>query len=482
MLPRMAATFLWHDYETTGADPCRDRPAQFAAIRTSAELEQIDAPVSILCQPAPDVLPHPEAVLITGITPQRMQREGLREAEFAARVHELMSEPGTCSVGYNSLRFDDAFTRNLLYRNFFDPYEREWKDGNSRWDLIDLARMCHALRPDGIRWPRREDGTPSFRLEHLAAENGIEQARAHDAVSDVEALIGLARLIRRCQPRLWDWFLALRRKQRVLGLIDLAGMVPLLHVSSRYPASRGCLAPIVPLAMHPTAPNGIIVYDLDVDPEPLLELDAEDVADRVFTARADLPDGIERIPLKTLHANRSPALAPMGALRGVDLARIALDPERARRHLHRLRSAPALASKVQAVFTRGGERAAAADPELALYDGFLPDADRRLLAEVRATPPERLGRQAFPFRDPRYRELLFRYRARNWPATLDPDESARWEAFCRRRLHSATPLTSITRSEFRDLLARLRADPALAPAQVPVLDALDAWEHGLGPD
>ncbi|MBN8727868.1 MAG: exodeoxyribonuclease I [Xanthomonadales bacterium] len=475
----MAATFLWHDYETTGADPCRDRPSQFAAIRTSAELEQIGAPVSILCRPAPDVLPHPEAVLVTGITPQRMQREGVSEAEFAARVHELMSEPGTCNVGYNSLRFDDEFTRNLFYRNFFDPYEREWKDGNSRWDLIDLARMCHALRPDGIRWPRREDGTASFRLEHLAAENGIEQARAHDAVSDVEALIGLARLIRRCQPRLWDWFLTLRRKQRIFGLVDIAGMVPLLHVSSRYPASRGCVALVAPLAMHPTAPNGIIVYDLDADPVPLLELAAEDIADRVFTARADLPEGIERIPLKTLHANKSPALAPMSVLRGVDLARIALDPERALKNLARLRAAPDLTAKLHAVFARGGTREAAGDPELALYDGFLPEADRRLLADVRATPPEQLGRRTFPFRDPRYTELLFRYRARNWPETLDHAESARWGAFCRRRLESATPLTSLTRADFHAEILRLRSSAVLKPGQIPLLDALEAWGRNL---
>ena len=479
MLRPMSTTFLWHDYETTGADPRRDRPSQFAAVRTNADLEPIGEPVSILCQPAPDVLPHPEAVLVTGITPQRMRNEGLAEAEFAARVHEAMREPGTCNVGYNSIRFDDEFTRHLLYRNFFDPYEREWKDGNSRWDLIDLARMCHALRPEGIHWPQRDDGTPSFRLEHLAAGNGIEQVRAHDAVSDVEALIGLARLIRQRQPRLWDWYLALRDKRRVFGLVDVAGMVPLVHVSSRYPASRGCLALVAPLAMHPALPNGIIVYDLDADPAPLLELDAEDIADRVFTARADLPDGIERIPLKTIHANKSPALAPMSVLRGVDLTRIALDPDRALRHLEQLRAAPGLTARLHAVFTHGREHAAAADPELALYDGFLPEPDRRLLAEVRATPPERLGQQSFPFRDPRYPELLFRYRARNWPGTLDAAESARWEAFRQRRLEHATALTSITRADFRERVAHLRADPRLPPSQVPLLDALQAWEHDL---
>ncbi|HEX7769064.1 MAG TPA: exodeoxyribonuclease I, partial [Dokdonella sp.] len=424
-------------------------------------------------------LPHPEACLITGITPQLMLHEGVIEAEFAARVHEQMAEPGTCSVGYNSLRFDDEFTRHLLYRNFFDPYEREWKDGNSRWDLIDLARMCYALRPDGIEWPRRDDGTPSFRLEHLAHANGIAQARAHDAVSDVQALIGLARLVRLRKPRLWDFHLRLRRKQAVFELLDVARMTPLVHVSSRYPASRGCTTIIAPLAQHPSQPNAVIVYDLDVDPAPLLELDADDIADRVFTPRADLPEGIERIPLKAVHANRSPALAPLAALRGVDLARIALDPDRALVHLDRLRGVPGLAAKLEAVFARGGGYPPAADPELALYAGFASDADKRLFATVRATPPEQLGTQAFAFRDARYAELLFRYRARNWPHTLDAGEQARWASFVQRRFDTESPLTSLTREQYRATIARLRADPALPATNVPLLDALERWEHEL---
>jgi len=473
----MTPTLLWHDYETTGADPRRDRPAQFAALRTTLELEPIGEPVSFFCQPAPDIWPQPEACLITGITPQQMQRDGVIEAEFAARVNEQMAEPGTCSVGYNSLRFDDEFTRHLLYRNFYDPYEREWKDGNSRWDLIDLARMCYALRPDGIEWPHRDDGTPSFRLEHLAAANHVEQLHAHDAVSDVEALLGLARLIRVRQPRLWEFYFALRRKQRVFELLDVARMTPLVHVSSRYPANRGCLAIVAPLAMHPGQPNGVIAYDLDVDPAPLLELDADDIADRVFTARADLPDDVERIPLKTIHANRSPALAPLGVLKGVDTARIALDTERALAHLERLRGAEGLVAKLHAVFSRADARDAAVDPELALYGGFLPDADKRLLRAVRETPPEQLGERAFPFRDPRYTELLFRYRARNWPQLLDADEDARWNEFRQRRLRSPTPLTPQTETDYLATIARLRLEPARTPAEHALLDALEAWSR-----
>ena len=471
-------TFFWHDYETFGADTRRDRPVQFAGIRTNLELEIVGEPVMFFGQPPRDSLPQPEASLITGITPQQAEREGVNEAEFAARVHEQLAAPGTCGVGYNSLRFDDEVTRQLLYRNFYEPYGREWENGNSRWDLIDLVRMCEALRPEGIVWPVREDGTPSFKLELLAAANHLQQERAHDALSDVRALIDLARLIRVRQPRLWDWHYALRRKQRVFELLDVAAMTPLVHVSSRYPASRHCLALIAPLAMHPSRPGEVIVCDLAGDPAEWLELDEDEIADRVFTARADLPEGVDRVPLRTVRANRAPALAPLSVLKGADLARLQLDPERSLAHRDRLAAADGLAAKVARVFACAAELPPPEDPELALYAGFLPDADKRLLREVRATPPEQLATRAFAFRDPRYAELLFRYRARNWPETLGADEHARWEAFRRQRLTRETPLTTLTLDDYFATLAALRADPARQD-KLPLLDQLQAWGETL---
>ena len=472
-IPMAETTFFWHDYETTGADPRRDRPSQFAGIRTNLDLEVIGDPVMLYCKPAPDVLPHPEASLITGITPQLTEREGRIEAEFASIVHEELGAPGTCGVGYNSLRFDDEFTRHMLYRNFHDPYEREWRGGNSRWDLIDLARMCYALRPQGIEWPLREDGTPSFRLEDLARANQLKQDRAHDALSDVEALIGLARLIRERQPRLFDFSFDLRRKQRAFQLLDVAHRTPVVHVSSRYPASRGCLAIVAPLAIHPQQTNGVIVYDLDVDPTPLLELDADEIADRVFVSRADLPEDVERIPLKLVHANRSPALAPLSVLQDVDHARIGLDLERAVRHLDMLNGAEGLPAKMQAVFSAQASRDPPADPELALYSGFLPDADKNRLREVRRTPSELLGSSSLVFTDPRYAELLFRYRARNWPHSLSHDESARWQAFRQHRLTTESPLTTLTLDQYFALIEQKRSE--VDPAKLPLLDALEDW-------
>jgi exodeoxyribonuclease-1 len=419
-------TFFWHDYETSGADSRRDRPLQFAGIRTTLELDVVGAPVMLYAKPARDALPHPDACLITGITPQVGEREGLIEAEFAARVHEQLAVPGTCTVGYNSLRFDDEFTRHMLYRNFYDPYAREWEHGNSRWDLIDLAR-----------------------------------------------------LIRVRQPRLWEWYYALRRKQKVFELLDVVHMTPMVHVSSRYPASRGCLTVIAPLAQHPGRAGEIIVYDLASDPAEWLALDDDAIADRIFTPRADLPEGVTRIPLRTVRANHVPALAPLSVLQGGDTQRLQLDLDACLRHLETLRGAANLVAKVCRVFQRASALPPAEDPELALYGGdFLSAAERKSLALVRATPPGQLRECATAFRDPRYAELLFRYRARNWPDTLDVEETARWQAFCTARLTRHTALTNLTLDDYFTRIAELRSDPA-AQNKLALLDQLQVWGEQL---
>ena len=470
----MPQTFFWHDYETSGADPKRDRPLQFAGIRTDWELNEVGEAVVHWCRPARDTLPHPEATLITGITPQDAEARGTTEAEFAARVHEALSERGTCAAGFNSIRFDDEFTRHLLYRNLFEPYGREWENGNSRWDLIDLARMAYALRPTGIEWPLRPDGAPSFRLQDLTAANGLAHESAHDALSDVRATLGLARLLRARQPRLFNWFLALRDKQKARGLLDWVQHTPVLHVSQRYPAARGCIAIVAPIAPVPDRPNEVVVFDLSQDPADLVALDPDGIRDRLYTPAADLPEGVSRIALKVVHANRSPALAPISVLEGVDLARIGLDVERARRHVQVLRDARGIADKLRVVYTREAG-APARDVDLALYDGFLPDADRAILPEVRATPPEQLASLARHFRDPRYPELLFRYRARNFPDTLDTAERERWDALRARRLRGVDAAAGLDLEGYRIRIAHSREQPERTPDEHRLLDALEAW-------
>jgi exodeoxyribonuclease-1 len=473
-------SFYWHDYETWGAEPAHDRAAQFAGLRTDADFNPVGEPLVLYCQPADDLLPHPEACLITGITPQHAREHGAPEADFFRFIHAELARPGTCALGYNTMRFDDEVTRYGLYRNFFDPYAREWQHGNSRWDIIDVVRLARALRPEGIEWPQRADGETSFRLEDLTAANGIDHAGAHDALADVRATIAIARLLRERQPRLFDFVLHNRDKHKLARQLNVRAATPVLHVSSRYPARNGCIAAVLPLAMHPTNRNGVVVYDLRVDPTPLLTLPADAIRTRLYTPVAELPEGTERIPLKVVHLNRAPVIVPMGTLTVQAREAWGMDADAEARHREMLTASPGLAEKVVEVFAGAAPFPARQDPDLDLYGGFLSDRDRALCERVRATPPDELGHARFPFEADKLDEMLFRYRARNWPHSLNGDERRRWDAYRRRRLTEPGAGGSIVLDEYRRRLSRLAVDSALTPAQRAVVDALLDWPAELG--
>lgn len=425
-------SIFWYDYETTGINPRCDRPLQMAGLRTDFDLNEIDEPVNLYCQPSDDILPHPAACAITGITPGQLAEHGLSEADFMTRVHAQLATPGTCGAGYNTLRFDDEMTRYSLYRNFFDPYAREWQGGNSRWDLIDVVRAAYALRPDGIVWPIDEEGRVTLKLERLTAANGIDHGNAHEALSDVRATIALARLIREKQPKLYDWLFNLRSKQKVLDQIRL--LQPMVHVSGRFSAARNYVGVVLPLAWHPRNKNALIVCDLQLDPQGLLDLDAETLRQRLYTRREDLAEGELPVPLKLIHINKCPVVAPMSVLRPEDQQRLGLDMALYQQRALRLNDAQKVwQDKVSAIYARE-DFSASQDPEQQLYDGFIGDRDRRLCEQVRMADPAQLAQAQWPFDDERLPELLFRYRARNFPDTLNFDEQERWRLFCQKRL------------------------------------------------
>lgn len=433
-------TFLWHDYETFGINPRRDRPAQFAGIRTDAELNEIGEPVMIYCKPANDYLPDPESCLLTGITPQLCLERGLPEHEFANRIEAVLAEPGTIGVGYNTIRFDDEVTRHMFWRNLIDPYAREWQNDCGRWDLLDVVRMAYALRPEGIVWPRKpderfpDDATmtrPSFKLEDLARANGLLHESAHDALSDVRATIALARLIRRAQPKLFDFALSLHKKDRVISELGLPTSPqtaqPFLHISGMFPPERGCLAVMWPLATHPTNKNELLAWDLSQDPSELPLLDVATLRQRLFSKSADLPEGVQRLPVKSVHLNKSPMVVRKLATLTTEMAaQWGVDINAALRNAEKAAALPDMSAIWPEVFQRPKE--AAPDVDEDLYGGFIGNADRRRLNQLRALSPAELAHSRTGFDDDRLEELLFRYRARNFPETLSPEDAERWEA------------------------------------------------------
>ncbi|UJF16984.1 exodeoxyribonuclease I [Vibrio sp. SS-MA-C1-2] len=419
-------TLYWIDYETWGVNPATDKPCQFAGVRTDMDLNIIGEPLVIYCQPPNDYLPSPEACLITGITPQIAVQKGLSEPEFMAKIHQEMAKPNTCVVGYNNVRFDDEVTRYGLYRNFIDPYGWAWQNGNSRWDLLDVLRTCYALRPDGINWPLNEDGFPSFKLEKLSVANGIEHANAHDAMADVIATIEMAKLIKNSQPKLYSFLFKHRNKNPLNAMIDIVNMTPLVHISGMFGSQCGNTSWIIPIAWHPKNKNAVIAINLAQDPSPLFDLDAEQLRNRLYTKRSELSEGELPTPLKLVHINKCPILAPAKTLKAEDAQRLGIDREQCLRHLAQIKAHPELREKLNTLYSKEPDYPKSDNVDTQLYGGFFSPADRATMDIILETKPENLPALELNVKDNRIEKLLFNYRARNFPMTLDENEMLKW--------------------------------------------------------
>lgn len=407
---------FFYDLETSGLNPREDRIMQFAGQRTDADLNPIGEPVNLLVKLGEDALPSPGAIMVTKITPQRTLRDGMSEAEFVRYVMEEIFVPGTMAVGYNTVRFDDEFMRATLWRNFYDPYEWQWKDGRSRWDMLDVVRLTRALRPEGINWPVTEDGKATNRLELITKLNGLEHAHAHDALSDVYATIAVARLIRDKQPDLFKYLLKMRDKKEVKKLVNLENKQPFVYASGRYSSEYNKTTVAFPLA--PGRNGNVIVYDLRYNVEE----------DKEFPI------------VKELCYNKCPAVAPMGVLEKADgWVKIGLTREKVEENLQTLLKHPEFAEQMRSQYENRPEFPPAIEPEAALYDGFLNDRDRIKVAAVRNADENKLADFHPDFDDARLPELLLHYKGRNFPKSLSESEQKKWEEYRRARLLRQAP-------------------------------------------
>jgi exodeoxyribonuclease-1 len=436
----MAASFFFYDLETTGFSARSERIMQFAGQRTDMNLKPIGKPLNYFIKLTPDILPSPDAVLVTGITPQQTLNEGITEAEFLKIFYEEAVQPDTIFVGFNSVRFDDEFIRFLNYRNFYDAYEWQWKDGRSRWDLLDMVRMMRALRPDGIKWPFAPNGKPANRLELLAQINKLGHDKAHDALSDVEATIAIARLVREKQPELFDYLLGMRDKKKAEALITKGQ--PFVYTTGRYSSEYLHTSAAIFFAKHPQ-PGQALVYDLRHDPTPFVSMTVDQLIERwQFTKDPEAPP---RLPVKTIKYNRCPAVAPLGVMKdtesqeriGLTLKTIAKNRVLLQQHQEPF-AQKVLEARAKLDAKREAEQISLVDNQLTvdarLYEQFIDGADKALLPKVRIAKPEQLNELKDKFRDERLKNLLPLYKARNYPDSLGSEERTAWDAFCRQQL------------------------------------------------
>ena len=458
----MANSFYWYDLETSGLSPKWDRIVQFAGCRTDEQLNLLDDEFISYVDLPDDVLPNPNATLVTGITPSVLRAQGILEIEALDKIMESMSLPGTCVVGYNNLRFDDEFMRYSFYRNFFDPYTREWKNGNSRWDLLDLVRATGALRREGINWPKDDEGLPVYKLEKLTKSNGIEHGSAHDAMSDVKATIGLAKLIYDHHPKIFEYYLGLRDKKQVRKVLEPYGIKTCLHISGIYPRSRFGVAPVLSLARHPTNSNSIIVIDLGSDVESIVAMTTEEIKARLYSSDFD-----ERLPIREIRINRCPFVVGFDVLTSENIERLNIDLKSVEDRARMLRL-PGIGQKVANAFDQSGG-IINSDPDAALYDGFLQDEDRSRCLSFH----EERRKGEFPeldFRDKRLPVLLDRLKMRSFSEYASDDEKNEWTSWVRQKLLADGEHLSL--QKFDSEIEQLRKESMLSEQKHRLLDEL----------
>ena len=468
----MAQTFFFYDLETSGLNPRQDRIMQFAGQRTDMNLEPIGDPYNLLVTLNDDTLPSPDALMVTGITPQKTVEEGYSEAQFARMLSEEIFTPETIAVGFNNIRFDDEFIRHLLWRNFHDPYEWSWKDGRSRWDLLDVVRLTRALRPEGINWPLDDKGEPSNRLELITSANGIAHENAHDALADVTALIAVTKLIKQKQPQLYDYLLKMRDKKVVQQLVNVDDKKPFVYASGRYDKEFAKTTVAFPLT---TSRNGgVVVYDLRYDPTPFVGLSVEELSAKLFASWEERQaEDFVKLPVKELQYNRCPAVAPLGVLeQGDGWRKISLDLKTVQKHQNILLNHPDFAEKLRSIFENKPAFKKLPDPEAQLYDGFLNDRDRIRVEAVRNADERELADFHPEFQDERLAPLLLHYKARNFPRSLSEDDLAQWETWRAQRLQAQLP-------GFMTALRRLA--PTATDEQQFILQELQLWAESTLP-
>lgn len=474
----MEKSFYFYDLETSGVSPKNDRIMQFAGQRTDENLEPIGEPTDFYIRLPKDVLPQPDAVMLTGITPQQTIQEGINEAEFTKYFEEEVAEPGTIFVGFNNIRFDDEFIRYAMYRNYHDPYEWHWRDGRSRWDILDVIRMTRALRPEGILWPFDSEGNSTNRLEMLTSANNLIHENAHTALSDVNATIALAQLVMEKQPKLFSYLLRMREKGKVRELVNSAE--PFAYVSGQY-ESRFEKMTVAVFASELRDKSGAIVYDLRYDPNIWKDKTDAEILEAI-NSRSEIPE--ERLPFKTLQYNKCPSIAPYKVVNDDCAERLSINREQIAKNLSSLNENTDLITRVANLLSKKKMAFQASfisdfkDPDTMLYDGFIPDIDRPIARKVASLGLTAIEGYAPGFQDERLTALFPLYKARNFPKTLTDKEREIWDEHVARKLFEGTPNAM---EKFYKRLGELFLKDSLTTDQQYLLQELKLYAESITP-
>lgn len=473
---------LWYDYETSGRDPAADRVIQMGWQLTDPAMEPLSDPDAQLVRLPDDVLPSPGALLVHQIAPEVHQRDGITEAELAVKLDQLIA-PKTLVGGYNSRRFDDRFTQHIFYRCLFDPYRWQFSDGRGRFDLYPVVLVFYVMAPEAIHWPEDADGRPRFKLDRIGPLNQLDVGiqRAHDAGSDVMMTARLARTLALHYPDLFADCLRMIDKHHVTDVIRGSGRTEgLLEVTAFGGWESGYTRDLwIPFRVSERS-NDYVAFDLNHDPESVLA-GLQELTEKPLEA-TELSRALRALGVHTIRTNSQPMLFRRDLLDAEVTRRLSefgrdVDQQNSHRDLwHHIQESPAFKQLYQLVISliAPSDEPTADDVDLMLYGGaFLSDHDKALLADCPRLDAEKLKSYTPAFEDARYPELVFRYRARNFPGSLNPGEWRRWQQ--RRRFKLIDGERGVTSAGIHAELNEISAREDLMPHHIELLSEYVQW-------
>lgn len=507
-------TSFYHDYETSGADTKRDRPVQFAGIRVDESLNTVDVFDSIYCKLPDDVLPHPMAFVVTQMMIDEVQELGMPEFEFAHQVLNQLGRSNTTSLGYNTIAFDDEMTRNLFHRNLINPYEREWKNGNSRWDLINVVRMAAAIfsgkiYEDGsniFNVPLNDDGKKSFRLEDLSVANGIEHENAHDALSDVYATIGMAKIINDKEPEFFSLLESRKSKNLVSEDFINSKPEPILLCSSFFGGERSYVSFVIPLCVSSKNKNEVYCVKLESkqDIANLIDFTVEDITKLIFEKSDVLKEnGLTRPALTTVRINACPVylttndiknIYPDTESREAFYKSINVNTEDLAEAYRLYRSnIDILVEKARGVFdSQNFESNPDEDVDLTIYSGGFPSNEETMLKnsfnndlKIAKNDEDRLNvfNRYLEKSSGKIKEQIFRVAFRSYPdvaVNLGEKAVKKWHNHCYERINGESDAVGLNYESFLVAVEEIRANEKYSdPLFEEILSKLEVYAKAL---
>jgi len=434
-------TFIFYDTETTGLSAGFDQILQFAAIITDDDLNPVEE-VNLRCRLLPHVIASPGALAITGVRPADIAGANLSHYEMIRDIRALVERHApVVMVGYNSISYDENMLRQAFYQTL-NPIYLTNTGGNTRMDVLNLAHAASEYAPGLLSIPTNARGRSVFKLDQLAPANGLMHEDAHEAMSDTQATLDLARMIRNGAPEVWEALYAARSKPSALAFMEREEVFCATNMrfgQSSILATR--------IGANPENPSEVAVFDLTHDPAHYLDI-----------ARGDMPSLLRTTPrpIRTVKANQQPILVPYG-LSNDHVAGNDLPEDLLRERAAQVRAHPNFEEKVvHAVANRYPPWEQSPHVEARIYEGFPSRADENLMVDFHRRPWEERIAIVDQFQDERLRALGERLVWAERPDVLSEEASQRLDAWQRNRFLAGGDTPWLTIGRAFDELAELR--------------------------